>query len=133
MTALGEEVEVGLSRYWFADGVSAAKNADSLRTVVNTDHTFLIADGQLRNLGMEEMHLFMQLEASIVYNGRYAYEAELVCEGGNGTELNTRLLPMEQARLLAYAEIPAQLAMDEQAQWSVVFEWNGESLVIELE
>ena len=133
LLALGQDVEVGLDRYWFADGVSASANTGSLRSVVNADHTFLIADGQLRNLGMEEMHLFMQLEASVIYNGRYAYQAELVCEGGDGKELDTRLLPMEQARLIAYAEIPAQLAMDEQAQWSIGFEWNGENLVIELE
>jgi len=133
LLSLGAEAQVGLERYWFADGVSASANAESLRSVVNADNVFLIADGLIRNLSAEELHLFMQVEASVVYNDRYAYEAELVCECSDGTELDTRLLPMAQARLLAYAEIPAALAADESAQWSIAFELGGESLVIDLE
>jgi len=133
LLALGEEAQVALNRYWFADGVSASANEESLRSVGNADNTFLIADGVLRNLGTEELHLFMQMTASVVYNGRYAYEAELVCECSDGAELDTRLLPMAQARLLAYAEIPSALAADEQAQWSIAFELDGETLVIDLE
>ena len=75
----------------------------------------------------------MQMEANMVYNGKYAYEAELAVETSGGTELDTHLLPMAQARLLAYAEIPAALAADEDALWSVVFELDGESLTIDLE
>lgn len=133
MLSLGDAAQVGLERYWFADGVSASANPESLRTVANADNVFLVADGLIRNLSAEELHLFMQVEASVVYNGKYAYEVELVCECSDGTELDTRLLPMAQARLMAYAEIPASLAAEEEAKWSIVFETNGESLVIGLE
>ena len=133
LLALGDDVQLALERYWFADGVSASANAESLRSVVNADNTFLVADGVIRNLSVDELHLFMQMEASVVYNGKYAYEAELVCECGDGTALDTNLLPMAQARLMAYAEIPAMLAADEAAEWSIVFELNGESLAIGLE
>lgn len=133
MLPLGEEAELCVERYWFAGGVSASANTESLRTTVNADNAFLIADGILRNLSVQELHLFMQMNADIVYNGKYAYEAELAVETSGGTELDTRLLPMAQARMLAYAEIPAALAADENAQWSVVFELNGESLTIDLE
>ena len=133
LLALGEAVEIGLNRCWFARGVSASANAESLRTVVNADNAFLIADGSIRNLSTEELHLFMQMDTQLVYNGRYAYEAELACECSDGTELDTRLLPMAQARLLVYAEIPSALAADEQAQWSIAFEMDGQSLVIDLE
>lgn len=133
LLSLGQEAQIGLKRYWFADGVSASANTESLRMVANADHVFLIADGLIRNLGVEELHLFMQAEASVVYNGKYAYEAELVCECSDGTALDTRLLPMAQARLLAYAEIPAALAADETAEWSIAFALGGESLVIGLE
>ncbi len=133
MQPLGEAAELCVERYWFAGGVSASANAETLRTAANADNVFLIADGFLRNLSTEELHLFMQMEASVVYNGKYAYEAELAVETSSGSELDTRLLPMAQSRLLAYAEIPSALAADENAQWSVVFELDGESLTIDLE
>lgn len=133
MQSVGEDAELCVERYWFASGVSASANAESLRTTANADNVFLIADGFLRNLSVQELHLFMQMEANMIYNGKYAYEAELAVETSGGTELDTRLLPMAQARLLAYAEIPAALAADEDAQWSVVFELDGESLTIDLE
>ncbi len=129
---LGTAAEVAVERFWFADGVSASRSMESLRSVANEDNVFIAADGVIRNPGVEELHLFMQVEASIVYNGQYAYEAELVCECGEGTELDTMLLPMAQSRLVAYAEIPAALAQDADAQWSLQLEHNGESLVIDL-
>lgn len=132
LLTLGDTAQIGLERYWFADGVSASANPNSLRSVVNTDNTFLVSDGVIRSLSPEELHLFMQLEASVICNGQYIYEAELACECDGGTELDTRLLPMAQARLLVYAEVPASLAMDEQAQWSIAFAENGERLVIDL-
>lgn len=132
LISLGEGAQLALERYWFADGVSASASDESLRMVINADNTFLAADGSLRNLSAEELHLFMQMEASVFYNGRYAYEAELVCEVSDGAALDTRLLPMAQARLLVFAEIPASLAADEEAEWSISFELNGETLLIDL-
>lgn len=133
MQQLGSAAQVGLERFWFAQGVSASANPDTLRSVVNADNLFLVADGCINSLSAQEMHLFVEMKASVVYNGQYTYQAELVCEGSEGTALDTRLLPLAQARLLVYAEIPAALAADENAQWSIVLEQNGESLVIDLQ
>ena len=124
-------MEIGA--FWFAQGVSASANPDTLRSVVNADNLFLVADGCINSLSAQEMHLFVEMKASVVYNGQYAYQAELVCEGSEGTALDTRLLPLAQSRLLVYAEIPAALAADEGAQWSIVLEHEGESLTIELQ
>ncbi len=133
MQPVGEKAELCVDRYWFAGGVSASANAESLRTTANADNVFLAADGVIRNLDVQELHLFMQMKADVVYNGKYAYEAELAVETSGGTALDSRLLPMAQARLIAYAEIPSALAADENAQWSIVFELDGESLTIDLE
>lgn len=133
MQPVGESAEVYVERYWFADGVSASANAESLRTVDNEDNVFLIADGLMRNVSADVLHLFMQMEAKVVCNGKYTYDAELVCEISGGKELDTRLLPMAQSRMIAYAEIPAALAEDETAQWSIVFELDGESLAVDFE
>lgn len=132
MQKLGSAAEAAVERFWFAGGVSASRSMESLRSVVNKDNVFLVADGLIRNPGVEELHLFMQVEASVIYNGQYAYEAELVCEAGEGTALDTTLLPLAQSRLIVYAEIPAALAQDAQAQWSIQLEADGETLVIDL-
>ncbi|MBR6571125.1 MAG: peptidoglycan-binding protein, partial [Clostridia bacterium] len=133
MYNLGETAQIMLRRYWFADSVSASENADSRRSVANTDHVLLAADGLICNMSAKELHLFMDVEASVVYNGQYAYEAELVCESSGGAELDSRLLPLAQARLIVYAEIPETLATDAQAQWSIVLSADGENLAIELQ
>ena len=132
MKKLGTVAEAAIDRFWFAGGVSASRSMESLRTMVNADNVFLAADGVIRNLSVEELHLFMQVKASVIYNGQVAYEAELACECGAGTELDTMLLPMAQSRLIVYAEIPAALAKDAAAAWSIRLEHNGESLVIDL-
>ena len=133
MHKLGAEAEIGLERFWFADAVSASASTESMRTVVNGDNVFLAADGAIRNLSVQEMHLFMQLEASVLYNDQYAYEAQTVCECSAGAQLDSRLLPLAKARLLVFAEIPAELAQDENARWSIVFSGAGEQLVFELQ
>ena len=130
---LGNVAKVAVDRFWFADAVSASADPDAVRSVANKDNVLLIADGLISNLSAEEMHLFMQLKAEVVYNGTYAYKAELVCECSGGTQLDVRLLPLGEARLIVYAEIPAQLAADEQAQWNIVLEADGEQLVIALQ
>ena len=133
LCALGDAAEIALERFWFADAVGASAAAEGQRSVVNADNVFLAADGLIRNLSPEILHLFVQLEASVVCNGRYAYEAELACESSGGTALDVRLLPLAQARLVVYAEIPAQLAMDGQAQWSIVFTHGSETLSFDLQ
>lgn len=133
MQGLGETAEIALERFWFADGVSASANPESLRSVANADNVFLAADGQIRNLSVQELHLFMQLDASVIYNGQYAYDAELVCECSDGTVLDTRLLPLAQARLMVFAEIPTALADAADAQWSIAFTCGSDTLVFDLQ
>ncbi len=130
---LGSVAQVPVEPFWFADAVSASANPEAMRSVANKDNVLLAADGLIRNLSAEEMHLFMQLKAKVVYNDAYAYEAELVCECSGGTGLDVRLLPLGEARLVVYAEIPAQLAADAEAQWNIVLEADGEQLVIALQ
>ena len=118
---LGEVAQIALNRYWFAKGVSAADGTD-MRTVANASHTLLIADGEIKNISKNTMHLFMQLDAKLIFGDGYAYEAVILCEQNNGATLDTMLLPMEQARLVIYAEIPENLANAPADQWRI--EWS---------
>ena len=133
LLSLGGAADVILNRWWFAGGVGASCGGDSIRTTANSDNRMLVADGWIRSLSPETMYLFMQMEAQLVYNDTYRYEAEVACECNEGTALDTVLLPMAQARLVAYAEVPAPLAMDEQAQWRMELTLGGETLCFDLQ
>lgn len=131
--SLASTLGVSLNRYWFARAVSASANENAMRSVANTDHLLLAADGWIRNLSAMQMHLFMQVEASVIYNGEHAFRAEMVCEGNDGASLDTLLLPLENARLILYAELPAYLAKDPSAQWTVRLTAGGTSIDFDLQ
>lgn len=129
---LGGAAEAMLNRWWFAGGAGASCGGDSIRTAANSDNLMLVADGWIRSLSPETLYLFMQMEAQLVYNDAYRYEAEAACECNQGTALDTVLLPMAQTRLVVYAEVPAALAKDAQAQWRLELTLGGETLSFEL-
>lgn len=124
---------IGVERCWFAKGVSAKNNPESMRTVLNSDNTLLIADGCIRNLSAEPLHLFMQPEVKLLYNGTYSFDAEILCEANAGRDLDTVLLPLAHARMIVCAEIPAHLADDSSASWSLVWNAGGETAEIQLQ
>ena len=49
--------------------------------------------------------------------GEYEYECTLVCETNDGMTLASSLLPMGEARLLVYAEIPECVA--DEGEWTL--------------
>ena len=133
VAALFGDGEVGTYDYHFADGVGAANGAAASSTVYNSDNAFLIGDGTIRNISGEELYLFMQLSAKVVCNDAYAYDATIMCERNGGSELDTMLLPMASARMVVFAEVPADLMNDDAAEWKICFEANGETLEYELQ
>lgn len=132
LDSLGHSLRIALKRYWFAAGASAASGAD-LRPAASSDHILLIADGLILNTAAEPMYLFMQPKATVVYNDAYAYEAVLLCQRDNGERLDTMLLPLDQTRLILYAEIPAHLAAAPTGQWKIVISTDGETAEYSLE
>ena len=128
-----DTAEIALSRYWFAKGVSAKNGTDKVRLAANSDHLFLAADGWVRNLSMDELRLFIQMEAQVIYQGKYAYDATLLCERDGGSDLDMALLPLAEARLLVYAEIPAWLSQDTEAEWMLKLTIKDQSVEFELQ
>ena len=110
---------ISLGRYWFAKGVSAPMGLGDARIAGNLDHLLLAADGWIRNLSQEELRLFMDLKARVIYEDGYAFDATVVCEKDERSGLDISLLPMAQAHLLIYAQIPAHLALEENASWRI--------------
>ena len=126
-------VQLQLNRWWFADGVSASNAPESVQSVMNADNKLAIADGMIRNIASEELKLFTQASARMVCNGAAAYEATVLCECDGGSRLDMTMLPMAQARLVVYAEVPGWLAQDESAAWSLHFTVGGETMEYELQ
>jgi len=94
---------------------------------------FIAADGLIRNISGQEMRLFTQVDAKVVYNDGYEFEANVVCERDGGASLDMIMLPMAESRLIVYAEIPARLAAEQDASWRIVLTVDGESLEYELQ
>lgn len=124
---------VVLSRYWFANGVSPAQNQAEARMANNRDHVLLAADGWIKNYSKNELRLFMQLNAQLIYENEYAFDATILCERDQGTALDMTMLPLDVARLVVYAEIPAHLAQDADADWRLEISTNDQRLEYELQ
>jgi len=129
---LGSTVQMTLDRWWFTGGVSASAEPDSVQRVYNADNVFLAADGLIRNISADELKLFTGVKARVLC-GSAAYDATVVCECGEGTALDVSMLPMAQARLIVYAEVPGWLAQEEGMQWSLEISCGGETAEYELQ
>ena len=130
---MGDTFAFSFDRSWFSKAVSASMNERDMRAVRNSDHLLFVADGMIRNLTGREAHLFMQAQAYVVYNGECAFEAEILCEGSQGTVLDTLLLPMEEARMILHAQIPGHLAQDPAARWSIRLTAGNETIEIDMQ
>ncbi|MBE5782330.1 MAG: peptidoglycan-binding protein [Clostridiales bacterium] len=130
---LEDAAGIQLNRYWFAQGVSAPYGADTARTSGNGDHLLLAADGWIINLSQEELRLFMHLDARVIYEDGYAFDATVVCERDGRSGLDISLLPMAKAPLLIYAEIPAHLAGEDEASWRIEISAREDTIKFDLE
>ena len=129
---LGGAAQLRLDRWWFAGGVSASNAPESVQSVYNADNTLIAVDGMIRNISAEELKLFTGLKARVIYGAGAAYDATVVCECGEGTALDVTMLPMAQARLVVYAEVPRWLAQEDGA-WSLELTCGGETLEYDLQ
>lgn len=125
---VGGTAQLSLDRWWFAEGVSAANAPDSVQSVYNADNVFLAADGMIRNISGSDLKLFTSLKARVIYNESAAFDATVVCESGEGTALDVSMLPMAQARLIVYAEVPGWLAMESGASWRIELTCGNETV-----
>lgn len=130
---LGQTAMIALDRYWFAESVSAEKGLKSLYSASNGDNVLLIADGWIQNISDSEMRLFTQLDAQIVYNDQYRFEAHILCQRDEGAALDVSLLPLAQSRMIVYGEVPGWLADQADGVWRMEIANGGESLEYELQ
>lgn len=99
--------ELTVSRFWFADAVESA--GGDRRTVSDRDNTLIVYEGTVKNLSQDDLDFYWRLSAVVRY-GEYEYPCALVCERNEGATLSSTLTPLSEARLLAYAEIPENIA-----------------------
>ena len=106
--------EMTIGRMWFADAVEST--GGDRRVVSDADNTLAIYEGTIKNLSAEELDFYWQMTAALKW-GEYEYECTLVCETNDGMTLASSLLPMGEARLLVYAEIPECVA--DEGEWTL--------------
>ena len=106
-------VQIQVNRLWTAARVlpgSAGADAGFANTILpaNTSNLLLIADGWITNQSGAEMNLLLNGEITFTLPNGYSYTGVLQCEQMRKTAWGNRLLSGERARLIAYAEIPAE-------------------------
>ena len=130
---MADAASVMLNRYWIAKTLPAAgeKALFEQPVLMNRDHALLVADGRVQNLSTENLNFYSDLPAVLVYNGVYEYECTVVCERDGGAGFDSVLLPMDESRLVVYAEIPQALTESE-GLWQLRIEIGGAELMYEL-
>lgn len=103
-------VQLSLDGYWFADCLTPVAGMHSGSDILpySPGNTLLIADGMITNSHCEEVNLPIIMSAELVLDGKYRYPCTIRCEKTGTVYYSTSLIPLEQARLLIYAEVPAK-------------------------
>ena len=123
LASLGNVCQARVDRCWFADAFASEKG--DVRAAVNADNTLFIAEGRVLNTSVEELTFYRQLTATLSL-GEIAYPCTLVCETDAGARFDTALLPLGEARLMIFAEIPARVAGA--GEWTLVLSAGGDNL-----
>ena len=128
LVPFGSVCAARVDRCWFADAFSSEKG--DVRRAANADNTLFVAEGKVLNTGAEELTFYRQLSATLSY-GDIAFPCTLVCETDAGARFDTSLLPLGEARLMIYAEIPARVAGE--SGWTLTVSAGGTDLAFEVE
>ena len=127
LTPLGGVCEARVDRCWFA-GAFASEKGD-VRVASNADNTLFIAEGRVLNVSTEELTFYRLLTATLSLS-EVSYPCTLVCETDGGARFDTSLLPLGEARLMIYAEIPDRVAgLDD---WTLTLSAGDETLTYTL-
>ncbi len=115
-----------LRRAWLAQGAAPSGDPGTAACAVsNGDNLLLILEGSVKNLSGSEMNLYWQLGGE-VSRGGYAYPLLAVCESDKGTRFGSTLLPLGEARLVLYAEVP-RAVLELEGDWSLSLTVDGET------
>ncbi len=123
LTPIGGVCEARVNRCWFADAFTSEKG--DVRAAGNADNTLFIAEGRVLNIVGEELTFYRQLSATLRC-GDVSYPCVLVCETDAGARFDTFLLPLGEARMVVFAEIPARIAGT--GDWTLSLSAGGETI-----
>ena len=107
-------MQIRLERLWVASKILSEDgtpgSAASEIAPGNASNRLLAMDGWIINRANRDMNLPLDCALTFTFPSGYEYTAAIRCEQAIGTQWGTKLLPMERARIVAYAEIPAGMA-----------------------
>lgn len=116
-TCTADEARFTLNRWWTANAVST-QMSDALRERTDADNVLVIADGEIQGLRERALALTWETEATLLYNDKYAFPANMYCETNGSTAFSGTLNMLARSRLVVTAEVPAYL-MDEAGSWKL--------------
>ena len=98
---------------------------------LNSDHLLLAVDGSITGISPSILDLYWDITAELLVKGIYVYPCSVKRERDNGTRFDTQLLPLESARMIISAEIPAVVAKSG-ADVALVIKLNDDVLTYQL-
>lgn len=101
-------LQLSLDNYWVAECLTpiGGMHTGNDVTPLSSGNKLLIAEGTIVNTDTEELQLPIVLSAELVVDGKYVYPCTIRCEKRGMTYYGTSLIPLEEARLVIYAEFP---------------------------
>ena len=101
-------LQISMDSYWVAERLTPTEGIQTGNDVtpMNSGNMLLIVEGTIVNTDTEELQLPIALSAELVIEGKYIYPCTIRCENGGMSYYGTSLIPLEEARLVIYAEIP---------------------------
>lgn len=81
---------------------------DYAYTVEESETPYLFT-GILKNIGSEELDVFMDMDAKIIINGQYEFDATIKIETKDGEDFESDLMPLQERKCYIYAGIPFEV------------------------
>lgn len=102
-------MRISINGYWFANRVTPVAGMQTGNDVspMSRGNTLLVTCGTIVNTDIEELQLPIVMDARLVLDGKYTYPCTICCEKSGMPYYGTSLIPLEEARLVIYTEVPA--------------------------
>lgn len=123
-------VRISIDGYWFADRVTPAGGMHAGNDVspLSSGNTLLAACGTIVNADAGEIQLPIVMSARLVLDGKYTYPCSVRCEKNGASYYETSLIPLEEARLVIYAEVPAAaMEIEDRKLIITIYDGSGEN------
>ena len=102
-----------------------------------SSNTFLVLKTVIKNLGTETLDGKKLPKAKLIYNGKYKYDAQLITEEDDGSDLKSYnwymdIEPLKTKKILYLVEVPQEVEINTQAGLIMQYQINGKTYNVKI-